>query len=677
MASLNTLRTKFGYVLSAVIAFALLAFIFSLKSDMGFSSNDPKVGEINSEDVSYSEYYAEYQDVKSQSGMTESTEQEAAQLSSAAWQSLIAKKLLVPGFEQLGLLLSEAERMAVINGSVPTQTFASAFTDPTTGQYNAANVADFLSQAALNPEAEAAWADLNAQARQERAATKYGALVRGGVYVNKLEVAEGVASANNTYSGKWVSKPYSSIPDSLVSVSDAEIKKYYNDHKANYKKQPTRSISYVSYDFEPTEQDIIDIENGVLGESKNFEAATDLKQYVRGNLNGTILTNYMSVAQLGDDQSKALASGKMYGPVNNNNVWTMSRVVDSKIVPDSIGVRHIVLRYDQEELADSLVTALKKNRSAFAEAAQTYSLYAQTAQAGGEVGVMPFSAFTGEFIPVLSSAKRGDIVKVASGDMIQVIEVYRADRGARHYQVATVEYPVEASQATIGALHSSAGMFSTAAKGSVDNFNQAASDNGTIARTATITNGERTFRTILDSREIARWAYGAEVGEISEIFKTDNGYVVAMVTVVDDVPYRSLAATTSSIRAALLREKKFALAADYLQGATIEEVAAAVDSEVKEFSNVKLSSNYLPGIGVEPKVIGAITLGQIEGLSAPIQGNSAAFVLDVAPVVTTADQTEAMERARAQATVEDRTSQYVFNAIQEMANIQDLRGEFF
>ena len=46
MASLNTLRTKFGIVLSIIIALALLAFILSLKTEMGFSGNDPRVGVI-------------------------------------------------------------------------------------------------------------------------------------------------------------------------------------------------------------------------------------------------------------------------------------------------------------------------------------------------------------------------------------------------------------------------------------------------------------------------------------------------------------------------------------------------------------------------------------------------------------------------------------------------------
>ena len=56
MASLNTLRTRFGVVLSIIIAFALLAFILSLKTDMGLSGNDPKVGVIDGSKIRYSEY---------------------------------------------------------------------------------------------------------------------------------------------------------------------------------------------------------------------------------------------------------------------------------------------------------------------------------------------------------------------------------------------------------------------------------------------------------------------------------------------------------------------------------------------------------------------------------------------------------------------------------------------
>ena len=69
MASLNTLRTKFGVVLSIVIGVALLAFILSLKTEMGFTGNDPKVGVMNGEKINYSEYYNRYEQIKAQSGL--------------------------------------------------------------------------------------------------------------------------------------------------------------------------------------------------------------------------------------------------------------------------------------------------------------------------------------------------------------------------------------------------------------------------------------------------------------------------------------------------------------------------------------------------------------------------------------------------------------------------------
>ena len=196
MASLNTLRTKFGIVLSIIIALALLAFILSLKTEMGFSGNDPRVGVIGGEKINYSEYYDEYEKIKSQSGAQEGDEQQSAMLANATWQSLIARYVLTPGFERLGLRVTEPERMAMAGGKQPSQTFFNAFADPRTGAYNVAAVSDFLAQAEANPQAAQAWAQLNEQARMEREMQKFFGLVRGGVYVNALEVARGVEAAN-------------------------------------------------------------------------------------------------------------------------------------------------------------------------------------------------------------------------------------------------------------------------------------------------------------------------------------------------------------------------------------------------------------------------------------------------------------------------------------------------
>ena len=121
MASLNTLRTKFGIVLSIVIAGALLAFILSLKTEMGFSGNDPRVGVIDGEKINYSEYYNQYEQVKAQSGAQESNEQQSAMLANAAWQALIGKYVLTPGFDKMGLRVTEPERMSMVSGQHPSQ----------------------------------------------------------------------------------------------------------------------------------------------------------------------------------------------------------------------------------------------------------------------------------------------------------------------------------------------------------------------------------------------------------------------------------------------------------------------------------------------------------------------------------------------------------------------------
>ena len=198
MASLNTLRTKFGILLSIIIALALLAFILSLKTEMGFTGNDPRVGVIDGEKINYSEYYEQYELVKNQSGIQESDEQQSAMLANATWQALISKYVLTPGFERVGIRLTEPERMAILSGQSYSQTLQNAFADPRTGRLNVEAIGQFLAQAETNPEAAQAWAQLNDQIRMETLFQKYAGLVKGGVYVNTLEVDRGVESANNT-----------------------------------------------------------------------------------------------------------------------------------------------------------------------------------------------------------------------------------------------------------------------------------------------------------------------------------------------------------------------------------------------------------------------------------------------------------------------------------------------
>lgn len=476
---------------------------------------------------------------------------------------------------------------------------------------------------------------------------KYFGLVKGGVYVNSLEVARGVEAANKSFSGKWAGKKFSAVPDSLVKVSSGDVKAYYNSHKNQFKQTPSRTISYVVFEVSPTDDDLLALEKSVTEVGREFAAAEEVKTFVRANRNGKIADSYVSAAQLSDEEAKALMAGEMYGPVLKNNEWTMSRALDSKMVPDSVGVRHIVLPYAQEALADSLLTVLKKGGD-FAQTAARYSVYDATAANGGEVGVLPFSAFTGEFAAALANARQGDIVKIASGDAIQLMQVYRADKPSKHVQVATITYPVEASAATRRDVHNQAGSFMVNAKGSAAAFADAASTAAVTPRVAAIAQGDRTIRGLEDSREVARWAYGAKEGDLSAIFNVGKDYVIATLTEIDDNEYAPLNKVSAQIRSQLLRDKKYDYIVKSLSGSTLAEQAASLGSEVEDFSDVTFGSFYVNGVGMEPRLVGAIASAEKGALSAPVKGLSGVYVFEVGDVKTDDKQTAEGEKVRAQ-----------------------------
>lgn len=676
MASLNTLRTKYGVILSVVIILALLAFIISLGPEMGFfGSNDPTVGVINGEKVGYMEYMNEYETIKTYNGGDESTEEGSNALANAAWQALVAKHLLVPGFDEMGIAVSDAERMAMVSGEHPSQVFYSAFADPQTGDYSVENITAFLAQVSANPDYQNLWSYLNSQASLDRMLSKYMGVVKAGTYANKLEVEQGVAAANESRKGRMVSLEYNTIADSLVRVTDAEIQKYYDAHKKEYAKLPNRVISYVVFDVDPTDADMLEIEKKATAMGEEFAAAEDVRAFVRKNM-GTVAVNYQSASQLSEEEA-VLLEGNQYGPVLKANEWVISRPIDIKMAPDSIGLNHIVLDPTQTALADSLMTALKGGAD-FAQAALAHSGYAATAQNGGDLGVLPFSALNPELADVLATAKKGDIVKATVSGVTQILKVTRTDAAKKHVLVGTVTIPVEPSSATRRDVHNVASIFSVDGKGSLDNFNAAANAAAVTPRIARIAQGERTINGMENSREVARWAYGAKEQEISEIFNLGNAYVVAMLTDIDEAEYTPINEVSYNISLNLLRDKKFELIKEKLAGASIEDVAKSAGAEVVAFEGVQYNDFGVANLTLEPRLVGAIaTTNETGKLSAPVKGFTNAVVFVVDEIVKDETRTAEAEKVRLQATNENIASQAAVMALQNMAEMEDLRGQYF
>ena len=677
MASLNTLRTKFGIALSVNIAFALLAFILSLKTEMGFSGQDPLVGVIDGEKINYSEYYEQYEAFKRQNNMQESDEQAAAAIAQGVWSNLIGKYVMQPGLEDLGLTVTEKETMDMISGRYPSQLLVAYFANPETGAYDVQALRNFLAYAQNDPQSQAMWTALNAGIKGERENSKFTSLLRNGVYANSLEVKEGVAHANSQFTGKWISKKYAEVDNEQLTVSDAEMKQFYSAHKNQFKQLPNRTLTYVVFEVNPTDDDMANLENKVMGIGEEFKTTNDLFNFTRGNHYGKIADNYVTMAQLSKEQSDVLSKGETYGPALKNNEWKMVRVLDKKMVPDSIGVRQLVVSAADEKLADSLMTAVRGGAD-FKELAAKHSLNARNAKQGGELGVLPFSAFSTELSDNFVNVKTGDLVKIPAGQAIMVFQVYRVDRASEHYRLASITYPVVASDATRSVVLNEAGNFAANAKGSLEKFTKAAADAAITTRSAVLMQGERTVRGLEDSRELVRWAFGAEKGDMSQIIDVEKDHVVAMITDIDEDEYTPFEKVKEQIRNVLLRDKKYDYIVKELAGATIEEQAKSWGSEVGTFENATYGAFYLPNIGLEPRVIGSIASTQKEGVvSAPIKGFSGAFVYVVDSISKSEQQTEAGEQVRAQATMENNFMQLFERAIEQMANIEDLRGQYF
>ena len=677
MVSLNTLRTQFGVVLSVVIGGALLAFILSLKTEMGFSGNDPEVGEVNGDEIHYSEFLAAYEDVKTQMGGDNFDYNQSAQAVSMAWQSLLTDRVFVPGFEKLGLTVVPAERKAMLQGELESGVYGSVFADPRTGVYDVAALTNFLAQAEGNPQMQQIWNLIDKQARIERVMNKYMDLVRGGAYANALTLSKGVAAENNTYKGKFVACKYSTVADSLVTVSKAEIKKYYNAHKSQYKQTPYRTINYAHFEIEPTAEDKKAIEENAKKNTEIFAKNNSLRNYIREQAHASLASTYVAAKSLPSEEAAALKAGKTFGPKLQGDEWYASRAFETRNVPDSLELQHIVVSYTDSKLADSLYTVARQRNADFAALASEYSV-AETAAEGGVIGNVAYSALSTELADAFASVKKGDVVKVVSGNAIQIFKVLSTGSVTRHYRLATLTYLVDASQETMRNIHKEASLFAVNAKGSVAKFNEAASSISTS--TMNVSQDSRNVPGLQNSLEVVRWANDAEVGEVSDLIKLEDGYVVAVVTAIDEAEYKSLESVSSQIKNTLLREKKAALLKEKMQGATLEEIAANAGSKVEEFKDAKSSAYYVQGIGVEPRVLGAISAVAADATGAVlplVEGNSGVYAVVVDEVAVAEAQTLEAERVKAQAQAESMASRRAMYAVQEAAEIVDNTVKFF
>ncbi len=345
MASLNTLRTKGGWFLTIVIVLALLAFIMG-DAFSGQGRKNPVVGVINGEKVTYTDFLNERtrQQEMIQGAGEEAQEQAYAQ----AWSELVNQNALMPGFETLGLGLSEEEQKDMtsgVGGGYISPVIEQYFRNPETGAFDPAVLAYFIGN--MTEREHAAWQMIKKQANDERLFSKYGNLVAAGLFINDLELNAAVEAENAAYDARVVFKPYSSIVDSTVTVPASELKAYYNSHKEKYRRGASREVEYVVFDILPSADDMEEGRKHVEELAAQFAAAADPAQFAALNSDDKTPATFV--------REDAVAVPLDGAPVLEGETYTMSRLAERRMLPDSVTFGAIILAQGREQLADSLM----------------------------------------------------------------------------------------------------------------------------------------------------------------------------------------------------------------------------------------------------------------------------------------------------------------------------------
>ncbi|HSZ72069.1 MAG TPA: SurA N-terminal domain-containing protein, partial [Cytophagaceae bacterium] len=268
MGVFNKINQRSGLVVGA-ITIGLLLFLLG-NEFFGPNSiifrNKNNVGKINGNSIHYEEYQnavarqeAEYQ-IQTDKGVTENDRNYIQQQS---WNKLIYKYIYQEEFEDLGLVVTEDEKFDMVQGNFVHSYIKNAFG----GQQQAFDksmVVNFLQNfEKVDPSFQRKWYVIESQLEEVRLREKLNNLLKKSEYVTKAEAKKIYHAQSDKANVEFVYVPFSSIADSTVEVTDADLESYISKHKEEYKVEAGRSLMYAIFDVTPTKKDSIIIKTEI------------------------------------------------------------------------------------------------------------------------------------------------------------------------------------------------------------------------------------------------------------------------------------------------------------------------------------------------------------------------------------------------------------------------------
>lgn len=683
-------------LLLIMIGGAMLAFILGdLFSSGNFlvSGSQTEVGAVAGQVIEGRDFEARVQQAidnyKAQTGQSSITAATTDQLREQTWNQLLREIILDRELEEVGVAVSGDELYDMVQGANPHPQVVQAFTDPNTGQFDNAQVFAFLKRMSEDPDTKARWVRFEQDLAKIRRNEKYNNLIKKGLYTTTHEAKNDFIAKSSPANIRLVVKRYASVADTTIAVSDSEVKKYYNANLKKYEQEPSRDIEFVTFTVEPSEEDIAKVREWAERIKGEFETAENDTLFV--NRESDVRFNAMwtekgSLPLSIDSIMFGAQKGYVHGPYREAKAFKLAKLIGVKMSPDSVKARHILITPNTyggkaKNTADSIYDLVKNRKADFAELAKSISEDPGSGALGGDLGW-----FTeGQMVPTFNDAcfdgKKGDIALVQSQFGFHIIEVLDQKGKSEKRAVAVIQRAIEPSSKTYQMVYGKADDFARSVK-SAESFEEKVVELGLNKRMApNLKENDRVIAGLEQPREIIRWAFTAEQGEVSKVQELGNTFVVSVLTAIREKGHTPISDIREELEAEVRKEKKAEQFIKEFNEAGASDIQALADKmnlpvEVKE--NVSFSSSSLPGMGRELEVIGAASVLAPNTLSAPIKGQQGVFVVVVdsraeAPAV----DSYANNARTVNAALASRVDYEVFEALKKRADVKDNRSRFY